>query len=61
MNQPPPKTLTTAEVAAALEVTERTVFSLREAGRLDAKQVGRTWEYSAASVRAELLRRKGLA
>lgn len=61
MNQPPPQRLTADEVAKALGVTLRTVYTLRTQGLLAGELEGRTWLYAAASVRAELLRRKGLA
>ena len=60
MNQRPPKTLTTAEVAEALGVSVRTVFTLREAKKIKGDFDGQAWKYTVDSVRAELLRRKGL-
>ena len=61
MNAQAPRELTTEEAAKALDVSERTIYTLRTSGKISGRRDGGDWLYTLESIRAELMRRRGLA
>ena len=51
-SQPEKLLLTSREAAAALEICERSLFSLTKAGRIPAVRLGRSVRYSLDALRA---------